>query len=364
MSEAKALQKFHCPLCGAEAHWNPAQQALVCPYCGTAAPAQVNEGTGEIREHDLVTALRKFAEDHRGWKTERISVRCQSCQAISVFEPGRVAQRCEFCGSAAIAPYQEIKAPIQPESLLPFKIAEAAVRESIRKWYASRWFAPSRLKAAALTDTVGGVYLPYWTFDARAHADWTAESGYHYYTTETYRDSNGRTQTRRVQHTRWQPSSGSVDHFFDDDLVCASVGVNESLLRKVEPFPTKELVPYSPSFLAGWVVEHYQIDLVAAAQRSRERMEAQMRQLCASEVPGDTHRNLRVRTQYSDQTFKHVLAPVWLLTFRYGRQTYQAVVNGYTGKIAGRYPKSWVKILLFIVMIALLAGIGWWLANS
>lgn len=357
MSDVTALQKFHCPSCGAEAQWNPAKQALVCPYCGTTSPSQLDQATGEIREHDLVVALREFGTERRGWKTERISVKCQSCQAISVFEPGRVAQRCDFCGSTAIVPYTEIKAPIQPESLLAFKISESQVRDTIRQWYATRWFAPNRLKRAALTDTVHGVYLPYWTFDAQAHADWTAESGYHYYTTETYRDSNGQTRTRQVQHTRWQPSSGQVDHFFDDELVCASVGVNELLLRQIEPIPTKELIPYDPGFLAGWIVEQYQIDLIAAAQRSRERMEAQLHSLCAGQVPGDTYRNLRIWSRYSNQTFKHVLVPVWLLSFNYGSKSFQAVVNGYTGSIAGNYPKSWVKILMLILTLAVIAGI-------
>jgi Zn finger protein HypA/HybF involved in hydrogenase expression len=364
MGEVTALQKFRCPSCGAEAEWNPTKQALVCPFCGTTSPAQVDQTTGEIREHDLVTALRNFAQDRRGWKTDRISVKCQSCQAISVFEPGRVAQRCDFCGSSAIVPYQEIKAPIQPESLLPFKISEPQVREAIHKWYASRWFAPNRLKSAALTDTVRGLYLPYWTFDAQAHADWTAESGYHYYTTETYRDANGQTQTRQVQHTRWQPSSGDLDHFFDDELVCASVGVNQELLRQIEPFPTKELVAYAPNYLAGWVVEQYQIDLIAAAQRSRARMDAELRNLCAGQVPGDTYRNLQVGTRYSNQTFKHILVPVWLLTFSYGSASYQAVINGYTGGIAGKYPKSWVKILLLILTIAVIAGVVWLAVNK
>jgi hypothetical protein len=303
--------------------------------------------------------LREFSQDRRGWQTERISVKCQSCQAISVFEPGRVAQRCDFCGSSAIVPYTQIKAPIQPESLLPFKMSEDKVRDTVHSWYRSRWFAPNRLKSAAMTDTVRGLYLPYWTFDAQAHADWTAESGYHYYTTETYRDSNGNTQTRQVQHTRWEPSSGAVDHFFDDELICASIGVNEELLRQIEPYPTKELVAYSPNYLAGWVVEQYQIDLIAAAQRSRERMDSELRDLCAGQVPGDTYRNLQVSTRYANQTFKHILVPAWLLTFNYGSKNFQAVVNGYTGQIAGKYPLSWVKILLLIVTIAAAAGLAW-----
>lgn len=359
MSEAIAQKKFSCPACGAAAEWNPAKQSLICPFCGTTSPAQLDlDASGEqvIKEHDLVAAIRGIPDDKRGWQAKKTSVKCQSCQAISVFDPERVGQRCNFCGSAALVPYEEIKEAFSPESLLPFKISETQVRDSIRRWYGTRWFAPNKLKNAALTDTVKGLYIPYWTFDAQVHADWTAESGYHYYETERYTDSQGKTQTRQVQKTRWVPSSGSLNHFFDDELVSASRGVNPELLRKVEPFPTKELSPYNAGFLSGWVVERYQIDLVNAAKVARDRMEQQTIALCDSQVPGDTHRNLSVDTDYSRQTFKHILAPVWLLTYNYGPRMFQVVINGFTGTIAGRYPKSWVKI--FFAVLGGLAVVG------
>src|SRR5262245_60032170 len=261
MSEAVAQQKFSCPACGAEARWDPAKKALICPFCGTTSPAQTELAPGGqeiIVEHDLVTALRSIPDAQRGWQAKKISVRCQSCQAISVFDPERVGQRCDFCGSSALVPYEEIKEAFRPESLLPMKISETQVRDSIRRWYGTRWFAPNKLKIAALTDTVKGLYIPYWTFDAQVHADWTAESGYHYYETESYTDAEGKSRTRQVQKTRWEPSSGTLDHFFDDELVPASRGVQPDLLRHVEPFPTDELTPYQPGFLSGWVVERYQ----------------------------------------------------------------------------------------------------------
>jgi hypothetical protein len=359
MSEAVAQKKYCCPSCGGEAQWNAAKQALVCPFCGTVAPAQASisdDGKHSIVEHDLVTALRGIPDSERGWRAEKICVRCQSCQAISVFDPARVSQRCDFCGSTALVPYEETKQAFRPESLLPMKVSETQVRDAIHKWYGTRWFAPNRLKQAALTDTVKGLYIPYWTFDAQVHADWTAESGYYYYETETYRDQNGEVKTREVQKVRWEPSSGAVDHFFDDELVPASKGVHADMLRRIEPFPTHELVPYDPAFLSGWVVERYQIDLVAAAKAAREEMDSEMENLCGRQVPGDTHRNLQVDTDYSGQTFKHILTPIWLLSYNYGAKTFQVVINGYTGTIAGKYPKSWVKILLLVVMI--LAAIG------
>ena len=112
-------------------------------------------------------ALREIPDDARGWQTEKRTVQCQSCKAVSVFDPERVGQRCEFCGSPKLVDYQEIKSPIRPQSLLPFRVADTAVREQIRNWYKSKWLAPGSLKSRALVDTVKGIYIPYWTFDAQ-----------------------------------------------------------------------------------------------------------------------------------------------------------------------------------------------------
>ena len=79
-------------------------------------------------------------------------------------------------------------------------------------------------------------------------------------------------------------------------------------------------------------------------------------------MPGDTHRNLRIDPQYSGETFKHVLVPVWLLAYTYGRKSFQVLANGYTGEIAGEYPKSFWKILftvlavMLVVLLVLMAG--------
>jgi hypothetical protein len=361
MAELTAQARFACPACGGAAEWSAAKQALVCPFCGTVSPMQPGAtGGSPIEEKDLVAALRAIPESARGWQTATRSVKCQSCQAISVFKPERVAQTCDFCGSPALVPYDEIKAPISPESVLPFKIDQSIVRDRVHAWYRSRWFAPNRFKNRAFTDTIHGLYLPYWTFDAQVAAQWTAEAGYYYYTTETYRDSNGNNQTRQVQHVRWEPASGALDYFFDDELVCASRGVPADLLRRIEPFPTKELVPYDAGYVSGWVVEQYQIDLVAAAQNSRELMDTKLRQLCAAQIPGDTYRALEIAADYSRQTFKHVLLPIWLLSYQYAGNTYRIVANGFTGTVAGKYPKSWIKIglLVLVILIVLLIIAG------
>jgi hypothetical protein len=350
MVEYTALEKHTCAACGGKAEWHPEKQRLTCPYCGTVSPYEVDRDTGKIQEIDLVKTLREMPDSLRGWKTDKKSVKCQSCHAVSVFEPEKVGQNCEFCGSPELVDYEEIKAPIRPQSLLPFKIGETDVRLRIRRWYSRRWLAPGKLKHKALVDTIKGVYLPYWTFDAQAYCRWEADAGYYYYTTETYRDRHGRMQSRQVRRVRWEFSSGEIHHSFDDEPIPGGRGIDAGLLRRIEPFPTADLLPYDTAYLSGFVIEHYQVVLIDAAKEAREGMNQQLYRLCGQEVPGDTFRNLQIYPNYSGETFKHILVPVWLLVYDYGRKSYPVLANGSTGEIAGRYPKSVWKILLLVIL--------------
>jgi Zn finger protein HypA/HybF involved in hydrogenase expression len=350
MTDVLAREKHACPACGAQAEWDPASQRLVCPFCGTESPYVFDRDTGKIQEIDLVSALRELPDELRGWGLESRSVQCQSCKAVMVFAAERVGQNCEFCGSPALVPYEEIKAPITPQSLLPFRVGTDRVRDDLRRWFASRWFAPGSLKRRALVDTVRSLYVPYWTFDAKVHCRWEAEAGHYYYVREEVRDARGRPQVRQVRKVRWEPAAGALDHFFDDEPVPGTRGMRTDLIRQIEPFPTGELVPYDTGYLSGHVVEHYQVVLVEAANMSREAMREKLTEMCGAQVPGDTYRNLRIFPEFSNPTFKHVLVPVWFLAYTLGARAYQVAVNGYTGKIAGDYPKSPWKIALLVLL--------------
>jgi hypothetical protein len=190
-----AREEFHCPACGAEAHWNPAKQALVCAFCGTVSPAKLETVAGAqvIKEHDLVAALRGIPDSARGWQAPKTSVKCQSCQAISVFDPTKVGKRCEFCGSSSLVPYEQVKDAFRPESLLPLKVTESNARDLIRSWYGRQWFAPNAFTKRALTDTVRASISPTGR-STPSRRRWTAEAA----TTTTC--SKGK---NRVRHVRW-----------------------------------------------------------------------------------------------------------------------------------------------------------------
>ncbi len=226
------------------------------------------------------------------------------------------------------------------------------MRDDIRRWWRSKWLAPGRLARAALVDTVRSLYIPYWTFDARVHCPWQAEAGHYYYVTVPSLDAQGPAAPRGASAGAgsWPPARSSTPS--TTRPVPGTQGLPLDLLRQVEPFPTPEVVPYDTAFLSGHVVEHYKVVLLIEAASGRSsRCTPRSRRWPAAPCRGDTYRNLRISPEYSGQTFKHVLVPVWPLSHDYGARAFQVIVNGYTGRIAGRYPRSPWKVALLVAAV-------------
>ncbi|QQL45067.1 zinc ribbon domain-containing protein [Sulfuriroseicoccus oceanibius] len=355
-----SLDRHACPKCGGKAEWSASKQMLTCPYCGTNFPREeagddALPALNEIEERDLLAELGRLDGSSDEWVKTTRRVQCKSCHAVLVRSSEMVAQHCDFCGAPELLDYEDIDAPIKPWAVLPAKVSQEQAYHTIKGFLASRWFAPSDLKRRNFMDRFHRVYLPYWTFDAAADCPWTADSGTYYWETEYYTDANGKRQSRQVRKTRWRPASGRISTAFDDVTVRGSRGTDPKLLDQVEPFPTDELVGYETRYVSGWQVEHYQVPLKDAAVQGRQQMHAMLERMCGRDVPGDTYRNLRIQPSYSDQTFKHILLPVWLASYRFRGKNRQAIVNAYTGTGAADYPLSPWKITF--VVLAILAVI-------
>ena len=93
--------------------------------------------------------------------------------------------------------------------------------------------------------------------------------------------------------------------------------------------------------------------LMPAWGSAQEEMSRVQQGRCSQDVPGDTHRSLSVRNQFSHVTFKHVLLPIWIAAYRYRGQPYQFLVNGQTGEVVGKAPWSVWKISLAVIAAVL-----------
>ncbi len=353
------VRKFPCAGCGGDVRWDPGAKALKCPFCGLEkiiAPA-----SGSITEKPLDAGLR--APRDLGWGAERKVIACKRCGAHTTLEPHVAASACAFCGTSAVVEAPPNANIVRPEGVLPFRVAREKALSQFRSWISGLWFRPSDLKSRARMNSIKGAYIPFWTFDAATHSYLTAEAGSYYYEdVQVY--ENGQYVTKQERRTRWEPASGTLDHFFDDLPVPASRGIDAELSQSIEPFPTSELVAYEPSYLSGFLAEENAIDLAEAVEMAKRRMRGELYSACAREVPGDTHRDLEVQTSFSALAYKNALLPIWIAAYEYKEKPYRFLVNGVTGKAGGDAPWSWVKITLTLVTIIVIAVILYSMVQS
>lgn len=344
--------EFPCEQCGADMAWDPATDCLNCEFCGNRVEVPREEGVILERRLDEAPGA------ERGLGLEMRVAGCDTCGARVSFEGNATADVCVYCGSANVLVQEANRNAIRPESLVPLDVSREEVRENFAKWIKGLWFRPNALKKTKRFEAIG-IYVPFWTFDADVHSNWSADAGYYYYVTETYTTMvNGKpvVRTRQVQKIRWRPAWGARDDAFDDLLIHASKGQPAGLVRELGHFETADLVPYKPEYLAGWRAEEYGLDLEQGWQAGQEEIARIQEQRCSGDVPGDTQRNLRVQNRIRNVRWKHVLLPIWSLQYRFGGKTYTVLVHGLTGKIVGKAPYSWIKIsLLVLTILAIIA---------
>jgi DNA-directed RNA polymerase subunit RPC12/RpoP len=324
-------------------------KGLRCPFCGGTKGIPRDEGFVPVEQSlEDVPPSRRRADAPK-------TFHCERCGAEVTYADATVSASCPFCGSQQVVERRGAVDRILPQAVLPFAVSLEDAKRRWREWLGRGIFRPRGLRDAATGEALKGVYLPFWTFDTRTWSQWTAMAGYHY-TVTVGSGKDARTETR----TRWVPASGERKHFYDDVLVCASQGVDGGLLAKAETYSLGALQPYRSDWLSGWAAEEYVVDLKPAWGFAREKVNAMEVEACSRAVPGDTQSDLRVWTQHAGVTWKHVLLPLWIATYRWREKDYRFLVNGQTGEVVGTAPVSWIKVTIAVVLGAAIGLAIWW----
>jgi hypothetical protein len=311
----------------------------------------------EVRELDFEHYLQRLAGKETTIEGRSSQVTCTGCGAVILLQDHVATDTCPYCATHLENQPETAEAMIAPASLLPFKVSNKQAIESFNHWISSRWFAPSALYKLANLGLLAGAYVPFWTYDSMTYTHYTGERGDDYQEIETYVETNAQgepeTKTRTVPRTRWTFVSGRVDNFFDDILVCGSKSLAAWEVQQLSPWELKALLDFRPEYLSGFKTERYAVGLAEGFEHARAIMDAEIRRLCEHAIGGNHQRLLSVNTQHVGVTFKHVLLPVWLGSYRFHNQSYRVLVNARTGRVMGTRPYSWVKIVTFIVAIVL-----------
>ncbi|MCP3930212.1 MAG: hypothetical protein GY705_14055 [Bacteroidetes bacterium] len=352
MEENKVLNdvlQLPCPSCGSHLHYSAQHKRISCEYCGYKE--EIDNSSDEVVEQSLSEAalhVKNFEPEEVGKKV----FDCQNCGARFMVESDQMKVNCGFCGSRNVNVEALKHQLIQPVGIIPFYVSRDEAEEHFHKWIRKGWFHPSKLRRLASIENLHGIYIPFWTYDAQTESDWEGEAGYYYYETQRVR-VNGQMQNKQVRKVRWRYSSGHLDHFFDDVLVVASGGMEQKEVERILPFRLEEVVNFDPRLMIGWESEIYSLEVDDGYQRAEDIMDYKIRHMCSAQLGGDTQRNLRVRSQKYDQTFKHIILPIWISSYNYHEKTFRFCINGQTGRVYGKKPVSWLKIVILVLIFGL-----------
>ncbi len=340
--------KKSCADCGAALAFKPGSTQLECAYCGYEE--FIEQSKTSFEELELTHYLKVVGDNAF---TDKIDlIKCKSCGSNQHVQERFKSLSCVYCNEPLMVEDVHKEGWIMPGAVLPFQIDKTQSRQLFFKWINSLWFVPNKLKKAVLDpEKLQGLYVPFWTFDANLSALYKGMRGDYYYETRTVKTSKG-TKRQQVRKTSWSSASGSVKGFVDDILVSATVERKNQIPKRIYGWDLKKLQPFHQQFLNGFVTEKYTVSLKEGHKASFKQAKQIAHRWIRQDIGGDTQQIHQAAITLEDESFKHILLPVYRSSYRYNGKLYSFFINGENGKITGDNPVSYWKIFF-----AVLAGI-------
>lgn len=340
----KETEVLKCLTCGSNMVFDPATQKLKCPQCSRLEDF---EKSSAVQEIDVLTAFGA----HESWKDETSAYKCENCNAVVVLSAGQTAGRCPYCDTAHVVKTEELVG-LKPNAVYPFTVTKTSAIEFSKKWVKSRIFAPSKFKKNLLEENLKGVYQPAFTFDSKTSSTYYGRIG------KRHTRTVGSGKNRRVEtYMVWRNISGNHYKNFDDVFVNGDTGYSQDVLNKISPFNYKTIKVYDNEYLTGFMAKRSDRKVETCWEDAKVSMDSAIKRDILSKYVYDVVQFLNVSTTHENVTYKYVLLPVFLLNYKYGKKLYSVHVNGNTGKVAGKTPISWLRVL-FAVALGIVVAIA------
>ena len=373
LEDARPIVDFRCPNCDGATAYSTDDGGLICSFCGYHEAPEVEIVGKGAQEFEFTVETVERATN--GWGQERKELVCNSCAAHITFSTEMLTHTCPFCGSNAVVQTRAPQDVLRPRFLVPFVTTTENCRQITAVWLQNSWMLPQDLQNLARSTEYTPIYIPFWTFDARTKATWRAEV----FNTDANRrrhsapnwkwERNALLKLGNREGKQWDWESGAASLFTDDLLISGSKQINLTLLKQLRGYRLNDLVPYEPTFLAGLSAQAYDVDLETAWASARSSMRAKTKEACLEQASARSTRNFSMNLDFSEESWRYILLPLYLAPYRYGDKVFQVIINGQTGTIAGQRPVDWRKVAQYLglaflpaLLLAIVAAI--FLANG
>ncbi len=341
-----------CPNCGAPLKFDPASGNLRCEHCQSIIQFDKVNGVAERDFADMVT--------FNVWKdTDVTCYRCADCGATSVLPRTTLATTCPYCGSPVVV-QDKTGSLVKPDTVVPFELTRKQAAEQLALWRKRKYLAPRKFKKNTREESIKGVYIPVWTFDAETTAEYQGRLGKR--RTRTVH-VNGKSHTET--YIEWFSVSGTWSANFNDIAIRGNDNVTEEDFRKLQPYAESKYMAFDDEYLAGYIADHYTVEPQEAFRLAKNKMCVNIRQQIVDYYNADVEGNLELDLHILSKSFKYMLAPIYIAATKYGRKLYRQYVSGIfcdadrkKSRVSGKAPISrWKVFFLVLLGLGLIAGI-------
>ena len=103
------------------------------------------------------------------------------------------------------------------------------------------------------------------------------------------------------------------------------------MLKGIEPFNTAENKTYKPEYVAGFGAERYSVGLKEGWEKAKAAIQIRLRGNITNKIRheknADHVKDLHLRTAYTNITYKYLMLPIWISSFKYNDKVYQFMVS-------------------------------------
>jgi DNA-directed RNA polymerase subunit RPC12/RpoP len=287
-------------------------------------------------------------------------LQCETCGASLLVDPNQRTAVCPYCASPSVVERPPSMDRPVPHFVVGFTMTREGAQGAVKEWLGKRsFFVQSSVKGGSI-DSIRGVYAPAYLYSGMAQTRYAAQIGENYQETETYSttDEKGNTvvKTRTVTRTEYRDLEGQHATYVMDVLVSASRAVPNAELEAIEPFDLRTMRRFSPAVISGWIAEEPTMTRDACYGLARGEALEKIGKELTEFMPGDSHHALTFQTVLDRESTELIYVPIWVLAIRHHPQKppFRVLINGQSGRVYGKAPLSWIKIVLTVLAVLIL----------
>lgn len=328
-----------CPNCGGNLKYSPVKKAVWCEHCDSSFPVEVAQRKVKLlHQYSLDYVPSPMADEINQYF-------CNNCKSTYIVDKGKTSRRCPNCASTDIT--QTNSSSTCPDGIIPFEITKEKAAKVFENWLKHRLFAPHDLYLLARNEKLSGVYVPVFNINATSVTHYAAT------VKKVHVDNNTNTVFSTVHNVRDSHQSSIIDKAY-----CANTAIDQSLIDSIVGVDQSKIVPYSSDYIFGYYGSDTNIsvhDIVKNIEKSaHQKAENNIRSELKNKY--DEIISLNCNSRLTNITFNYLYTPIYMNHYKYKNKEYHCYIDGTTGKVAGKSPKSALKILAFVGGVLLAVG--------